>query len=633
MKVWKVAHLFCGIGGGALGFQQARREYRGLEGSFENVVGVDCDAEACADYEYITGGRAAQMDLFSREQYTAWHGHEPPEGWREVTAEELRAAAGDEDIDLVFTSPPCKGFSALLPGKAAETPKYQALNGLTIRGIRLAVEAWRPALIFMENVPRITSRGSGFLSEIKAMLAGHGYVFHEGMHDLGEIGGLGQKRQRYLLIARLPEKLPAFVYRPRRQRLKSIGEVIGPMPMPGNFGRMHELPNLQWKTWMRLALIPAGGDWRDLERCGWENLRVEYAPRGQGPSAYGVMPWEEPAGAVTGNMRPTGSTPAAVADPRMGIGKGTHTAIYRICRYDGAARTVTGATRPAGGALCIADPRLEDKAKYFPRAYKVTPMEETAGTVTGGAQPSSGAICVADPRPRYSANRHGVNFKVTPWENAAGAVTGGTQPSEGALSVADPRPACKGNIAMMGVQEWGKPAGAVTGTARPSCGSMPASVADPRIGCECRSGTFGVMQWEEPSKAVTGNLDVHTGAAAVADVRIPEQGEAGRWVIISEDGTWHRPLTTLELAALQDFPVEIDGRPLQLAGNSEGRWRERIGNAVPVGAAEGMANAVLDALLANEYREVMYCATAELWVKMRLARLLGMRGVKHRGKT
>src|SRR5690606_4881102 len=84
----------------------------------------------------------------------------------------------------------------------------------------------------------------------------------------------------------------------------------------------------------------------------------------------------------------------------------------------------------------------------------------------------------------------------------------------------------------------------------------------------------------------------------VADPRIPADHEQGVWVIISEDGTWHRPLTTYELAMLQGFPTHMpDERPLQLAGTSQQRWRERIGNAVPPPAAEAIAEAMLLALV------------------------------------
>lgn len=68
-------------------------------------------------------------------------------------------------------------------------------------------------------------------------------------------------------------------------------------------------------------------------------------------------------------------------------------------------------------------------------------------------------------------------------------------------------------------------------------------------------------------------------------------------VIIAEDGVWHRPLTILELAALQGFPFTFsDGSPLALAGNSDVRWRERIGNAVPPPAAVAIGNQIFETL-------------------------------------
>jgi len=42
-------------------------------------------------------------------------------------------------------------------------------------------------------------------------------------------------------------------------------------------------------------------------------------------------------------------------------------------------------------------------------------------------------------------------------------------------------------------------------------------------------------------------------------------------VILSPDGCWHRPLTTLELALLQGLPAELDGRPLELTGSAVSR--------------------------------------------------------------
>jgi hypothetical protein len=90
-------------------------------------------------------------------------------------------------------------------------------------------------------------------------------------------------------------------------------------------------------------------------------------------------------------------------------------------------------------------------------------------------------------------------------------------------------------------------------------------------------------------------------APPVAIIRDPRRPPIGHVpVIVAEDGTWHRPLTTLELAALQGLPVRLEGRPLVLAGGATSRWRERIGNAVPVGTAEAIARRMLAALVEAE---------------------------------
>lgn len=86
-----------------------------------------------------------------------------------------------------------------------------------------------------------------------------------------------------------------------------------------------------------------------------------------------------------------------------------------------------------------------------------------------------------------------------------------------------------------------------------------------------------------------------------------------RRVFIGEDGTLHRPLTTLELAALQGFPTTIHGRPLELAGNNEQRWRERIGNAVSPQAARAIAETMLRTLMPATEKEWIMSAEP-VWV-------------------
>ena len=161
---------------------------------------------------------------------------------------------------------------------------------------------------------------------------------------------------------------------------------------------------------------------------------------------------------------------------------------------------------------------------------------------------------------------------------------------------------------------WDKPISTITGSASVSSSNGVGAVADPRLGCKCRNGSYGVQDWVEPGKTVIGAGDIHAGAAAIADPRIPVDREQGVWVIISLDGTWHRPLTTWELAALQGLPVFLpDSRPLVLAGKSDAKWRERIGNAVPPAAARAIGEEVLTALLVSERGDFVLSNTG-IWV-------------------
>jgi hypothetical protein len=85
-------------------------------------------------------------------------------------------------------------------------------------------------------------------------------------------------------------------------------------------------------------------------------------------------------------------------------------------------------------------------------------------------------------------------------------------------------------------------------------------------------------------------------------------------VIVSLDGTWHRPLTTLELAALQGLPMQdAQGKWLELPG-SDAKRRELIGNAVPPPAARAMAETILVSLLASSAGVGFILGSTPVWV-------------------
>ncbi len=465
-REYTVLFPFCGLGAGARGFLDAQVTMFGRPAVFRSLGGIDFDPLACQDFEYLTDSPALCSDV------------------AKLTPTELRAFAGNEAPDVVFMSPPCKSFSALLPKRVAGDPKYVAMSRLLINWIEVMLAAWPtpPRLVLLENVPRIASRGQALLKEAKRLLRKAGYLFHAGSHDCGELGGLAQHRTRYLLVARHPRRAAPLLYQPIKKRVRACGEIIGPMPLPGDpaGGPMHGLPKLSWLNWVRLALIPAGGDWRDLE---------------------GVL--------VDGQAR-----------------REVHRR-HRIERWDQPSATIAGSGSNAVGA--IADPRLRVRVAYD-HGYGVLRFDEPSPTVAGGSDVGQGAY----------------------------------------------------------------------------------SIADVRFGSRYYNGTYGVISWQDAAGTITGNARVDTGRFAISDPRRPPPSPM---VIIAADSTWHRPLTTLELGALQGLPTTWKGRPLTLAGSTSTRWRERIGNAVPPPTARAIAEQMLVCLVAADVGGFSLSSAGSVWVE------------------
>lgn len=67
IQEFTVLHLFSGIGGAALGFQQTAEEYKGMAARFRTLAGIDVDSDACADFWTLTGAPAVEMDLAKGE--------------------------------------------------------------------------------------------------------------------------------------------------------------------------------------------------------------------------------------------------------------------------------------------------------------------------------------------------------------------------------------------------------------------------------------------------------------------------------------------------------------------------------------------------------------------------------------
>ncbi|MFU3348364.1 DNA cytosine methyltransferase [Pseudomonas aeruginosa] len=494
-------HLFCGLGGGAKGFNKANPRVGNLQGKFRCIGGIDVNAAAIRDFERLSGSRGTVLDLFDRDQFKDFHGKEPPREWCEATAADIRHAAGGEYPHIVFLSAPCKGFSGLLSENRSKTAKYQALNRLTLRGVWLMLEAFQddlPELIVFENVPRIQNRGRRLLDQIVQLLRRYGYATAETTHDCGELGGLAQSRKRFLLVGRNINKVPDFIYEPEKKSLRSVGDILGRMPLPGHFdgGPMHRVPNLFFKTWLRLAFVEAGKDWRSLNRLNVEDGVL---------TDYLIIPeqtWRD--GAL-----------------------GVH-------RWDSHTGTVTGRAEATTGRFSVADPRRFDAMHNG--VLGVREWADHSGTVTGnviagGKGVQGGQLSIADPR--YTNWHPGASSRklaVTHWDETSGCVIGAQQVASGALAVADPRP------------------------------GLDRKKGDNYL----TAGHYGVIPWDSPAGAVSAAAGHDNGSWSVADPRIPADNERVVARIIAPDNTWHRPFTTLELCALQSLIepeeyLELDG--------------------------------------------------------------------------
>lgn len=763
VRTFRHAHLACGIGAGARGFNMANPRVGNVRARFECAGGIDVDAGAIANFEKLTGMKGTVMDLFDRPQYVAFHGREPPADWREATPADVHNAFSG-NVDVCFASMPCKGFSGLLSQKQSETARYQALNGLTLRSIMLLLEAYKDEpipIILFENVPRIANRGRWLLDQIVAVLRNGGYSVAETVHDCGELGGLAQSRKRFLLVARHMERVPPFVYVPPKRKLRGVGEVIGKLPLPGDpiAGAMHRVPALQWQTWVRLAFVPAGKDWRALNElevvdgvlrdfgivpeiplrdnalgvCGWGDtapLLTGARSPGQGRfsitdprpaddlfrTSLGVTGWHDKAATIGSRGFPLNGA-YSVADIRPGYGESTHRNVLGVRSWNQPAYVLSGSPRPTTGANSVADPRPPAGARND--AFGVRGWTHRAKLVAGESLPSNSAQAVADPRvaghiksvqlgvrpwgttapcvkgdmsvgtgPYAIADiriegrpRFNNTFRIVRYEDTANAVAGPGGPA-GGQGVADPRMPKQdyakrkykvarydqptravigasttgdGAFAVADVRcTWGKDshrnklrvtpydgrAGAVTGADR--VGSGAPSVADKRRENYQTSGHYGVVGWGHYSGTVSATFGHDNGRGNVADPRpvelnvepVPLPAAKDRLVcrIVSLDETWHRPFTTLELAALQSIldPEEVfsfnertnswqvrdhlQGN-FDLAATSDATKREWIGNAVPSAASQAMATTIGETLLLAGLGESFTLSTREIWVK------------------
>ena len=142
-------------------------------------------------------------------------------------------------------------------------------------------------------------------------------------------------------------------------------------------------------------------------------------------------------------------------------------------------------------------------------------------------------------------------------------------------------------------------------------------------------GHYGVIEWDAAAGAVSARAKHDNGRWSVADIRMPAANDRLTCVIRSLDDTWHRPFTTLELAALQSMfdpediwqpckhtgALELVGEQFTLHGKNDSAHRERIGNAVPRKAGKAIADVMLSTLMLSEMGETFTLNSMPVWVR------------------
>lgn len=636
VRRYKALHLFCGSGGGALGFKEAGF---GLAGA------IDIDPRCAIDFAALVGEAATIADIES------------------MTAEQLRLLV-PECPDVVFLSAPCDGFSGCNSEARSKTEKYQRLNRLALHGVRLVLMAWgerQPRAILFENVPRITTRGADLLTEITLELSKAGYKVDQRSHDCGEIGGLGQSRKRFLLLARDPETMPEPIRKPPKQRMRSIGEVIEeyPVPRPYECGDpMHVLQPLSALNWLRLACILAGCDWRTLP----ESVEIVVCETEEVERISGVA-WGPCEGRHAGKL--------GVEDPSQ------------------PSHTRTGKGRPCEGWNAVADARVSStdprvpwdpsKHKGRPGNYGVAEPDQPSITVRGRHEIQNCEATVPDPRVAATAikrrkGRHNGGFGIVA-NDAPGHTVVTADVANTWSSVQDTRLGCTPRNGAFGVADGARASGTVLGAH--DYDNAQGSVADVRIKHQDRPrggsrGAYEVQAAGAPSKTVLGHFEIRQAPGAVEDRRVAggaklprrdrprkltraeklraaltfdEQGwvvpthklvrrDDGTFVLYgprldfkataaklylcieAPDGTWHRALTLRELAGLQSVPRWFNYCGPRTSTETGTGATKRNGNMVPRLAALAIAKQVLAALIASDTGQLgLDAAGGAVWVR------------------
>lgn len=579
-----ILHLFGGSGGSGYGSKRA-----GFLGQ-----SIDYDQRACDDYRRLTGEPAHCRSLAT------------------MTITELLELV-PECPDVLMSSSPCVGLSGCLAKKLSETEKYQDFNSLALRGVELAVETWKhaktgrkqPGLIVFENVPLIKSRGKVMLERIVALLHAEGYAVNMRSHDCGEVAeGLAEKRPRFLLVARHMATVPDFLRIPPRHRPLAIRQVLWELKRPrGTTPGMHRLPAISDLNALRLACIPAGGDWRDLPAevllypCRSDELEAVTGHRwhkAQAGSELHPHDWDLPVKEVIG--APAQSDAWTTADPSVGWASSTYGDRphgYGVADPAQPSSTIRGKQLLVNSKSAVSDPRVavrwpENENRHDGK-LGILENEEPAHTIIGNARPCTTRAAVADPRLPPSDTRQNGGFGVLEGAEPSGTVVGEGTTRNTRASVQDPRLSCTARAGAYGMADPAEPSCVIVGNHFHD--NSPSSTTDPRLAHAPHNGSYGVQDAREASAVVRGEMSFRQAPSAVDDPRLGRGGKVRKAAPKSKRKPGRVPLDVHYDAAgwpapTHELVILADGRHV-LYGPALDFESKRSGTDVVIRAPDG----------------------------------------------